>query len=115
MTVRRGEIYFVDLNPVKGREQSGRRPVLVVSSADINTLPLVITVVPGTDGSNVPRDHPHSVRVAPDDSGLPRETVFLCFQVRALDPRRFPAQPEGQVPSSVMDKIERALRFCLEL
>ncbi len=110
MTVRRGEIYFIDLNPVRGREQGGRRPVLVVSGAAINMRPLVITVVPGTDGSNVPRDHPHSVRVAPDDSGLPQETVFLCFQIRATDPRRFLTPPAGQVTDSVMESIEDALR-----
>lgn len=32
MAVRRGEIYLVDLNPVQGREQAGRRPVLVLSA-----------------------------------------------------------------------------------
>ncbi len=31
MTIKRGEIYFVNLNPVKGREQAGQRPVLVLS------------------------------------------------------------------------------------
>jgi mRNA interferase MazF len=31
MSIERGEIYFVDLNPVKGREQSGKRPALVLS------------------------------------------------------------------------------------
>src|SRR5262249_50948277 len=98
-----------------GREQGGKRPVLVVSGAVINTRTLVITVVPGTDGSNVNRDHPHSVRVAPGDSGLPKETVFICFQIRALDPRRFPAEPDGRVPKKVMDEIERALQYCLEL
>ena len=45
MTIRRGEIYFVNLNPVKGREQSGKRPVLVLSIDAINKLPLVVTVV----------------------------------------------------------------------
>jgi mRNA interferase MazF len=43
--IRRGEIYFVDLNPTKGREQAGRRPVLVLSVDAINKLPLVVTVV----------------------------------------------------------------------
>ena len=38
--IQRGEIYFVDLNPIKGREQSGSRPVLVLSSDTI----AVITV-----------------------------------------------------------------------
>ena len=43
MTVRRGEIYFVNLNPVEGREQAGHRPVLVLSRDAINRLPLVVT------------------------------------------------------------------------
>ena len=61
--MRRGEIYFVDLNPVIGREQAGRRPVLVLSIDDINRSPLVVTIVPGTDGAHVPRDYPTTVRV----------------------------------------------------
>ena len=40
MTVQRGEIYFVNLNPVQGREQAGQRPVLVLSIDAINRLPL---------------------------------------------------------------------------
>ena len=48
MTVKRGEIYFVNLNPVQGKEQAGKRPVLVLSIDAINQLPLVITVVVGT-------------------------------------------------------------------
>ena len=43
--IRRGEIYFVNLNPTKGREQRGRRPVLVVSVDAINSQPLVVAVV----------------------------------------------------------------------
>jgi mRNA interferase MazF len=48
MVVRRGEIYFVELGPTLGREQAGRRPVVVVSNDAINSKPLVIMVVPGT-------------------------------------------------------------------
>jgi len=53
MNIRRGEIYFVNLNPVEGREQAGRRPVLVLSIEAINRLPLVVTVVVGTKGENI--------------------------------------------------------------
>lgn len=38
MAIRRGEIYFVNLNPVQGREQAGQRPVLVISVDLINRL-----------------------------------------------------------------------------
>jgi mRNA interferase MazF len=58
MPVKRGEIYFVDLNLVRGREQAGNRPVLVLSIEAINKLPLVVTVVVGTKGERVPKDYP---------------------------------------------------------
>jgi len=113
--VRRGEIYFLDLNPAQGREQAGRRPVLVLSIDPINRLPLVVTVVVGTKGENVPRDYPTNVRIAAADSGLPMETVFLCFQIRSLDGRRFRGAPAGQISEADMERIENAVRYCLGL
>ncbi len=80
MAIHRGEIYFVDLNPTKGREQAGRRPVLVLSVDAINRLPLVATVVVGTKGKNLPRYFPTNVHISPEESGLPLETVFCVFR-----------------------------------
>ena len=77
--IQRSEIYFVNLNPVQGREQAGARPVLVLSIDAINRLPLVVTVVVGTKGSNIRRDHPTNVRVSSEESRLPLETVFFGF------------------------------------
>lgn len=36
MSLERGQIYFVNLNPVQGKEQSGARPVLILSVDEIN-------------------------------------------------------------------------------
>ena len=115
MAVQRGEIYFVNLNPVQGREQSGQRPVLVLSIDSINRLPLVVTVVVGTKGDNVSRDYPANVRVSMAESGLPLETVFLCFQLRSLDPSRFVGSPAGHLSGAMLEKIEKAVRRCLGL
>lgn len=115
MAIHRGEIYFVNLNPVKGREQAGQRPVLVLSIDAINELPLVITVVVGTKGENISRDYPTNVRVSTEENGLPMETVFLCFQIRSLDPKRFPEKPAGKVSDKVLQKIETTVRYCLGL
>lgn len=115
MSIQRSQIYFVNLNPVQGREQAGERPVLVLSIDAINRLPLVVTVVVGTKGTNVPRDYPTNVRVSPHDSGLPLETVFLCFQIRSLDPKRFRAQPAGQLSEERMLQVEASVRYCLGL
>src|SRR5436853_5635905 len=115
MSIQRGDIYFVNLNPVQGREQAGQRPVLVLSIDAINRLPLVITVVVGTKGANIPRDYPTNVRVSPQESGLQIETVFLCFQLRSLDPKRFPAPGAGKLSEETMARIENAVRYSLEL
>ena len=115
MPVHRGEIYFVNLNPVKGREQAGQRPVLVLSIDAINKLPLVVTVVVGTKGENIAQDYPTNVRISSQESGLPMETVFLCFQIRSLDPARFPPALAGKLSTTTMEKIERAVRYCLGL
>jgi mRNA interferase MazF len=115
MPIQRGDIYFVNLNPVQGREQAGQRPVLVVSIDAINRLPLVVTVVVGTKGENVSRDYPTNVRLSPAESGLPMETVFLGFQVRSLDPKRFTTPPAGRVRGDALRRIEEAVRYCLGL
>jgi len=115
MAIQRGEIYFVNLNPVHGREQAGQRPVLVLSANALNRLPLVVTVVVGTKGANITRDYPTNVRVPPAESGLPMETVFLCFQLRSLDPNRFVGPPAGKVSGAVLEKVEHAVRLCLGL
>ena len=115
MPIQRGEVYLVNLNPVHGREQAGHRPVLVISADAINCLPLVVTVVVGTKGENVTRDYPTNVRVSAKDSGLPMDTVFLCFQLRSLDPSRFVGPPAGKVAGVALEKIETAVCHCLGL
>jgi mRNA interferase MazF len=113
MAIQRGEIYFVNLNPVTGKEQAGQRPVLVLSIDAINNLPLVVTVVVGTKGEHIAKDYPTNVRISPKESGLPMETIFLCFQIRSLDPNRFSSQPAGKIPGTVLKDIEDTVRYCL--
>ena len=115
MAIQRGEIYFVNLNPVQGREQAGQRPVLILSIDAINKLPLVVTVVVGTKGENVLRDYPTNIRVSPEESGLPLETVFLGFQIRSLDSKRFLPNPAGKVSGETLRRIEDIVRYCLGL
>ena len=119
--IKRGRIYFVELNPVKGREQAGMRPVLVVSDDAINSKPLVVTVVVGTDASHIQEDYPTNVRGTAKETGLKKDTVFLCFQLRSLDPKRFvhaktgAVKEAGTMPDNKMKEVEAALRLVLRL
>ena len=119
--MNRGEIYFVTLDPVVGRKQAGRRPVLVVSDDSINARPLVVTVVIGSSGERWANDFPTNVRVPAAETGLPKETVFLCFQLRSIDHARFqngvgkPNPPLGRLSTSRMKQIDHAIRLSLSL
>ena len=119
--INRGQIYFVNLSPAQGREQTGRRPVLVVSSDAINRQPLVVTVAVGTNATDISRDYPTNIRVTAQETGLPKDTVFLCFQLRSLDPARF-LDPRrgtpliaGALPANRMTDLDDALRLVLAL
>ncbi len=72
-------------------------------------------MVIGTKGENVAKDYPTNVRVPATESGLPMETVFLCFQIRSLDASRFPAKPVGNVSGKILNEIENKVRYCLGL
>jgi len=113
--ISRGQVYFASLDPIQGREQSGRRPVLVISSDAINRQPLVIAVIVGTDAANIQRDYPTNIRVPAVESGLPRDTVFLAFQLRSLDHSRFTGPAVGTLSPTRMAEIADALRLTLEL
>ncbi len=119
--IKRGQIYFVSLNPVRGREQAGERPVLVVSDDAINALTLVVSVVVGTDAAHITRSYPTNVTVSSEESGLPKDTTFLCFQLRSLDPERFNDRvtrrptAAGLVPAAKMEEVNKALKLVLSL
>lgn len=115
MPPRRGEVYFVDLDPTVGREQRGIRPVVVLSNDILNRRPLVIAVVPGTKGLHVQREFPSNVRVRAGEANLPEETVFLTLQVRSLDHSRFVDPPCGKLSPAVVAELERALSYTFAL
>jgi mRNA interferase MazF len=117
LSISRGEIYFVELGPVRGREiDDKRRPVLVLSINDLNSKPLVVTVVPGTKSASK-RVHFKNVVVVPSTptNGLSCETIFQCHQVRALDHSRFTLPAVGTLAPGHLREVEDAVRFSLGL
>lgn len=112
MAVRRGDVYFVELGPTIGREQAGRRPVVVVSNDTINAKPLVVMVVPGTRATKAPPS-PSNVFVAKGEANLPQDTMFLTFQAKSIDPNRLRTPPVGSLAAATMEKVSKALAWTL--
>ena len=117
MPVLRGEVYFVELGPTRGRELDlKRRPVVVISINSINAKPLVVTVVPGKTHRSGKQVFSNEVQVEPSPTnGLRNSTLFECFQIKALDHSRFDRSPAGILPAVDMTRIEDAIKLCLGL
>jgi len=115
--VRRGEIRFVDLDPVRGSEANNSRPAVVVSNDIANTTAErlgrgVITVVPIT--SNVDRVYPFQVLLPAKATGLPRDSKAQAEQVRSVTVERV-GKRRGIVPPQLLRDLDEALRVHLAL
>ena len=112
MTPRRGEVWLVDFGEPAGREQSGRRPAVVISADALNEGPAgVIMVVPCT---TTHRGLPSHIEIEPGDSGLDVVSYAKCEDLKSISEQRLITRL-GQVGPHVIFEIGRVLRFLLEL
>jgi len=109
-------IFLASLEPVCGSEQSGHRPVLVVSNEKVNLVLPVVNIVPLTSRKSETRViYPNEVLIPRASGGLPRESIALCYQIRTLDKRRL-EQEIGEIHDvALMHQIHEAIRFQLDL
>ena len=112
--MRRGEVYLVDFGRGVGREVTGSHHAVVVSDDTFNANRLTAVVVPGVLTTAFAH-RALGVQVTTTESGLPADTTFLCFLLRAVDQSRVKAVPTGQLPAARMDDIARILRVILDL
>ncbi|MEJ7590871.1 MAG: type II toxin-antitoxin system PemK/MazF family toxin [Planctomycetaceae bacterium] len=111
MTAQRGEIWYADLNPVRGSEQAGVRPVLVFQNDRINKAMLTTLVIPLT--TNLRRAAlPSCVQVAKGEGGLAAESVLLCHQMRVIDVSRLDYRL-GKIGAAIMAEAETSVLYTL--
>lgn len=116
--MRRGEVWLVELDPVRGSEAKKTRPVVIVSNNARNTVTArtgrgVITVVPFT--TNVSRVLPFQVLVSPEPgTGLATESKAQAEQVRSLDASRC-VRRLGSLSQESISAIDETLLLHLAL
>jgi mRNA interferase MazF len=86
VTVLRGHIWLVALDPTVANEQRGTRGCIVVSGDRFNALPIRLAIVVPLTSRH--RGLPHHIPVA-DDGGLERPSWAMCEAVRAVSVQRF--------------------------
>jgi mRNA interferase MazF len=125
MPVKRGEIYWVEFDPVKGSEQGGLRPALVVQN-DVGNCYSPTTVVVAITRSLPPQPYPFVVVIEPHESNLPYRSAVNCAQIATIQqsgpgsrlrppPGETIIRPLGQLDLGKLAEVDRALKYNLGL
>ncbi|KTD81748.1 type II toxin-antitoxin system PemK/MazF family toxin [Legionella waltersii] len=112
--MKRGEIYYADLDPTAGNETKKIRPVVIISNNANNIAANTITIVPIT--SNVNKVYPFEVLLNSNDSGLSKTSKAQCHQIRTISKNRISNRKvQGIVSNLILSKINSALKLHLDL
>lgn len=108
----RGDVWETDFEPVRGHEQGGRRPALIVSAEELNSgLSRLVFALPVTTRD---RDVPAHVRIAPPEGGIMTPSVILCDQLRALTQDRL-SRRRGSLEYETLRQVEARVGLILDL
>lgn len=109
MIIKRGDIFYADLNPVIGCEQGGIRPVLVVQNNIGNKYSPTIVVAPISSANK--NDLPVHIRICGSQT-LPKDSVILTEQLRTIDRRRL-KEYVGSIGIEAIKTVDRAISISL--
>jgi len=99
----RGDIYIVPLDPTKGKEQQGTRPVLVISPFAFNRVTKMPIVLPITQGGDFARTGGFAVNL--QGAGTDTQGVVRCDQPRAIDMAARGGHKKESVPDFIIDEV----------
>lgn len=108
--VKKWDIYYLDLDPIKGSEQRGKRPVLVISNDAVNDNLSVFTCIPFSSVKVGSKIYPSEVFLTASESGLPRDSVLMLQQIRTVsDIRISGSKVSSIIDESIRNKINHAI------
>ncbi|GFP41428.1 mRNA interferase MazF [Candidatus Hakubella thermalkaliphila] len=111
MTINRGEIWLANLNPTRGSEQAGIRPVLIFQNDVVSKFAPTVLAIPLT--TNLRRASlPSCVQISKGEGGLASDSVVLCHQLRVLDKTRL-QRKLGTVRQETLSAIESRVLFTM--
>lgn len=108
--MKKGEIWLSELPSLKGHEQMGIRPVLLLAETESN----ISIVLPFT--SNMQSlNFLNTIEINPSNkNGLKASSIVMVFQIRAIDKKRL-KKKIGELEESALKKIDIILKDMLRL
>ena len=108
MNIKRGDIYYADLSPVVGSEQSGVRPILIIQNDIGNKFSPTIIGVPITSKAKI--SMPTHIAIEGNKYGLEKDSIILAEQIRTLDKSRL-KEKVGKLDRRVLNEVKRAIEI----
>ena len=108
----RGEIWTVNLNPVRGHEQAGSRPGLIVSVDTFNHGPAgLVVIIPITTKE---KGIPFHVPINPPEAGVFQRSFVKCEDIRSVSVERL-SKCLGEVSSGTLKAVEDRIKILLDI
>jgi mRNA interferase MazF len=108
-------IFWADLNPIKGSEQAGTRPVLVISEEVVNQALPIVTIICLTSHRPGRKIYPIEVLLTPEDSHLRQSSIAMAHQIRSISKERLGEKCGFIESEECRKKIQSKLRLYLDL
>ncbi len=108
-------IFWANLEPTKGSEQSGTRPVLVVSAEEVNQSLSIVTVLSLTSVKPGRRVYPIEVLLNTKATGLPNDSIAMAHQIRAIAKERLGEKCGIICSEEIKEQIRMAIKIYLNL
>lgn len=109
--MRQGEIWYADLEPVKGSEQSGIRPVVIVSGPTMN---MVLPVVMACPLTSVIKHIKGCVILSKDKiNNLKKDSEILVLQIRTISKSSL-TKKIGNITKNQLDLIKAGINIYLD-
>jgi mRNA interferase MazF len=103
-------IFWANLDPAKGSEQAGKRPVLVISTEEANKVLPIVTIMSLTSYKPDRKIYPIETFLPSSETGLSKDSIAMAHQIRAIAKERL----EGQCGAIKSDKIKEQIRTAIK-
>jgi mRNA interferase MazF len=109
--IRRGDVYWIKLDPTEGSEIGKTRPGVVISNNINNEFADTVTVLPIT--SSTDKIYPFEVFIPKNIANMPGDSKAKANQIRTVDKKRI-KDLIGTLSDTILREIEKAVKIHLE-
>jgi len=113
MELKRGDIFLADLEPTKGSEQGGIRPVLIIQN-DISNKHSPVTIIAAITSKVFDKEYSTNIFISKEESGLDNDSTIMLNQIRTIDNSRL-IRKIGSIDNFTFNKVDMAIKISLAL